>query len=49
MLKKKVKKKKRKIITISLVLKWFLITAGSIVIIAAILVRIYHFVHFHVK
>ena len=49
MLKKPIKNKKIKKITLSLVLKWFLITVGSIVIISAIIVRIYHFVHFHVK
>ena len=47
MLKKKVKKKKRKKITLSLVFRWFLITLGSIVVIAAIIARIYHLVHFH--
>jgi len=49
MLKQKIKKKKRKKITLSLVFRWFLITLGSIVVIAAIIARIYHLVHFHVK
>lgn len=49
MLKKKVKKKKRKKITPMLVLRWALITLGCIVVTIAIIARIYHFVHFHVK
>lgn len=49
MLKQKIKKKKRKKITLSLVFRWTLITLGSIVVTIAIIARIYHFVHFHVK
>lgn len=49
MLKNKVKKKKRKKITFSLVFRWFLITVGCIVVTIATTARTYHFVHFYVK
>lgn len=49
MLKKPIKNKKIKKITLSLVFRWLLIALGSIVVIAAIIARIYHLVHFHVK
>ena len=49
MLKEKIKKKKRIKITPMLVFRWTLITLGSIVVTIAIIARIYHFVHFHVK
>lgn len=49
MLKTKVIKKKRRKITPMLVFRWTLITLGCIVVTIAIIARIYHFVHFHVK